>query len=302
MSDEQDVKEPEIRPIKNVDALLIASQNSDVPRESSPVEKPVETVQEVSVTPEQETDEAVEQPADAHQQEDKVDNKSDKVDKESPKTDTDEYGTPVTGKKKLYTEEEVNLKIRERLKRGQYAEQQQQPQVLQHQTPPNTPESGEDESWEVTLDKYVDKRIDRRQQEAQELQWQQKQRQEQSEFEEKFSSGMSKYEDFKEVVAGQPLTDTMMLATKSMNNPAAFIYAAAKTQPAELERISKIPDALIQAAEIGRLEEKMKKVRNAASHAKPIKTAKSDMVEGKEVKKQSIDSLIHAHAKTKFRR
>ena len=63
----------------------------------------------------------------------------------------------------------------------------------------------------------------------------------------------------------------MVIATRGMQDPAAFIYAAAKTQAPELERISRIQDPISQVVELGRLEERMRKSRASVSQApRPI--------------------------------
>jgi hypothetical protein len=91
----------------------------------------------------------------------------------------------------------------------------------------------------------------------------------------------------------------MMLATRSLENPAAFVYGASKLHPKELDRISRIPDPIVQASEVGRLHERMVKERNMISKApKPIEPTKSDMP-GKVIPKVTIEDRIHQYAKQK---
>ena len=114
---------------------------------------------------------------------------------------------------------------------------------------------------------------------------------------------MGKYQDFHQVVAGKPITNQMMLATRSLENPAAFVYGAAKMHPQELDRISRISDPYQQAAEIGRLHEKMVKSRATISNApKPIEQPKGNMPNKPVNDKPSIDSLILQHAAAKNKR
>ena len=112
---------------------------------------------------------------------------------------------------------------------------------------------------------------------------------------------MEKYKDFKTVVGAAPVTDTMLLAARNLSDPAAFIYAAAKTQPKELERIANLTDPLLQAAEVGRLEEKMRKARVAAQAAKPLSQTKGDMGTKEKPKGLSIEDRIAQHAKNRVR-
>jgi hypothetical protein len=121
------------------------------------------------------------------------------------------------------------------------------------------------------------------------------------EFEDKFSSGMSKYNDFQQVVAGKPITDAMLMATRNFENPAAFIYAATKLHLEELNRISK-EDHYTQAVEIGRLHERMLKERKAVSKAPiPIDSPKGDI--GQKLNTTpSIESRIDSYGKQKYRR
>ena len=81
-----------------------------------------------------------------------------------------------------------------------------------------------------------------------------------------------------------------------MDDPAAFIYAAAKTQAPELERISKLSDPYSQAVELGRLEERMRKSRASVSGApRPIDQIKGDSVEKEhQPRTWSIDDKLQA--------
>lgn len=200
-----------------------------------------------------------------------------------PTTEVNDYGIEVTKKpEKTYSQSEVNEMIRERLSRGKFAEQPQlqshQPQLQQQQDfqvdPNNT------DSWEVQLDQYINHSIDKRERSIKEHQWQQQAQIDQAQFEVKFNAGASKYHDFEQVVMGKPLTPQMVLATRGMSDPASFIYAAAKNQEAELGRISQINDPMIQAVELGKLEERMRKSRPHSSGApKPISHSIGDVAE-----------------------
>ena len=112
---------------------------------------------------------------------------------------------------------------------------------------------------------------------------------------------MSKYSDFQEVVSGKPITNGIMMAARSMADPAAFIYAAAKQQPKELERIAAITDPYVLAAEVGRLEERMKKARTVSKAPKPITKTRGDIADKGNVR-QNLDDLIRHDAKRKLSR
>ena len=217
---------------------------------------------------------------------------------ESEAKETDDYGTPVSKKEKVYTEAEVQEMIRRRVKEKH---EPAQPIQQQQSQPAN---EGDGESWEAQLESFVEQTLSKREQKLQEQSWQQAQQHRQAEFEIKFNSGAAKYDDFESVVMGKPLTPQMVTATMGMDNPAAFIYAAAKSQAGELDRISKIPDPLIQAVELGKLEERMKKAKAHVSSApRPIDMVKGD-VGDRVQKRNSVDDILRAEmrAKKKFAR
>ena len=202
---------------------------------------------------------------------------------------TDDYGNPVETKERVYTESEVQAMIRKRVK-----EKYQEPQPVPIQQPQYETTNVDGEDWHAQLESFVDSTISKREQKQQELRWQQQEQEAQANFEIKFNAGASKYKDFETVVMGKSLTPQMVLATRGMNDPAAFIYAAAKTQAPELERIAQIGDAMVQAVELGKLEERMKKSRPVSSSApRPITNIKGDMVEVKQ-KPRSVDDILVA--------
>lgn len=202
-------------------------------------------------------------------------------DKETKNESVDEYGNPIAPKK-TYTEDEVQRMIRERVSRIKTPVQNQksyEDQLKQSYQQPqqNQQEIGED-NWEKQLESFIDQRLEQRYKAEQLRSWQEKEIQRQTEFEQKFSIGMERYSDFRDVVANKPITDAMMLAIRNLDNPAAFIYGASKLHPAEIDKIAKIEDDRIQAMEMGKLHERMIKERKMVSSApRPIEPAKSDM-------------------------
>lgn len=221
---------------------------------------------------------------------------------ETPADDSvDDYGNPKP-ESKMYTEEEVNERInkaiRDRLQRGNNQQQQQPVQAAQQDF---KYDESSDQSWEAQLETFVERTLEKVGQKQQAKALENKEAAIQAEFETKIHSGMSKFSDFVEVVGSKPITDAMTIATRSMKDPAAFLYAAAKTQAAELERISKIPDAYAQIAEIGRLEERMRKTKNATNAPKPLNKTAGDMSD-KAANRSNVDDKIRQHAKTKYTR
>lgn len=222
----------------------------------------------------------------------------------SSDADTDDYGNPVA-KAKTYTEEEVQRMIRDRLARGRHTEQAptpQQSQQINQDSQGFTPDPDSGEPWEAQLERFIDKTIEKKNTKAQKEAWERQEHETQLKFQEKFSTGMSKYQDFHEVVAGKPITDAMMLAIRDMDNPAAFIYAASKMQPKELEKIASIRDPYQQARALGSLESSMRKARSAVSSApKAVQPVKGDLPGQNKNASRNIDQLIALDAKKRMR-
>jgi len=297
--------------LSNVDGLLaqVASENSQAPVQAipqvssiAPIDAPIATKPPESLASEQPivtetSDNSAITPPDSAITPPETDNKV-AIPEESP---IDEYGNPIE-KPKMYTEEELQQRIRERLARGRYAEAPP-PQQVQQAAKDFTPDPNSDESWETQLEAFVEKTIDKRQAKLSEQQWKQQEAARQAEFEEKFTTGMSKYQDFSQVVAGKDITNEIMLAARALDNPAAFIYGASKLHPQELTRIAQIKDPYAQAAEVGRLHERMVKAKNTASKAgRPLEVTKGDMPAVKNTDRPGIDVLIRQHEQQKFRR
>lgn len=225
-------------------------------------------------------------------------NESNSSDDSEEESTFDDYGQKTNKKEKLYTQAEVEQMMRDRNKRGEFAKKEDS----SHEEPRNDGHNDdESEGWEEQFETLVDKSITKREKKIQEQQWKQRAEQEQAEFEIKFNTGAAKYSDFESVVIGKPITAQMAMATKAMKDPAAFIYAAAKTQAHELDRISKIVDPLVQAVEIGKLEERMRKGRVSNTAApKPMDGVKGDVAHDK-VKPRSVDDILREEANKQMR-
>jgi hypothetical protein len=97
----------------------------------------------------------------------------------------------------------------------------------------------------------------------------------------------------------------MTLATRAMADPAAFLYAAAKRAPQDLERISKIRDPYAQMTEMGKLEERMRRNKPATQAPRPLGRTIDNAPENAPKKKSepTIEDLIaRADAKKIARR
>ena len=222
-------------------------------------------------------------------------------DQGSDNEDVDDYGNKIP-KSKLYTEEEVNKIMRDRFSRGAFANNSPQQQAqLQEAAQGFEADPNSNETWETQLEGFIKETVNKIEREAKTKEWQQVENERQAEFESKFTSGMNKYKDFQAVTQKLPITDSMMMAIRDFKDPAGFIYAAAKMNADELRKIASMNDPYAQAAHIGRLEEKMRKAKNISKTAAPLQPTKGD-TSSKERPKQSIDSKIIQHAKSKLRR
>jgi hypothetical protein len=284
----------------SIDDSLVKDMNQQLGiAQPQPVEQEVQDVPQDDVV--ETPDEPVEQESapEPEKESDVLHGTSEKEEKaEKSDSPIDEYGNPIA-KPRVYTEDEVNAMMRERFSRGKWAEQSQpKAETIAKEFTPD-PNSADD--WETQLETFIEKTIEKRQAKQSEQQWRQQEAARQAEFEAKFTSGMSKYQDFQQVVAGKPITDNMMLAARGLDNPAAFVYGASKLHPQELDRISRITDPYTQAAEVGRLHERMVKERKAASStAKPLAAPKGDIGQ-KVINQPSIESRIQQYAKQKRR-
>ncbi len=222
---------------------------------------------------------------------------------ENSQVNVDEYGNELE-KSKTYTEEEVQAMIRKRLKqhheeRQQHVEQLSTQQQQAAKSFEHDPQS--EESWEIQLENHIKNTVNKMKEEESALQWKAEENRRQAEFEENFTNGMQKYNDFHQVVSGKPITNGIMMAARSMKDPAAFVYAASKQHPQELERISKIQDPYMLAVEVGRLEERMKKARTVSAAPRPSARITGD-VSTKNYDTLSIEDRIRMDAKRKFGR
>lgn len=218
---------------------------------------------------------------------------------EAPKQEVsvDEYGNeePKAVEEKLYTREElkeqINLAVRERLSRGQHSQAQQQHIEQQAQNFQYDENAAGD--WQQQLAKFVRQEFQNMNKEIVQQTQQQREQQAQIEFQQKFEKGLGKFSDYAEVVDASKITDPMLLATRGLPDPAAFLYAASKRAPQELERISRLQDPYAQMMEMGKLEERLKKSPAVTKTPKPASKPKDDLpIPHSGNKKETIEDLI----------
>lgn len=152
-----------------------------------------------------------------------------------------------------------------------------------------------DGDWQQQLAQFVRHTVTSMTQEQQQRQAREQEHRVHMEFESRFRNGMTNFTDFVDVVESLPvpISDAMTLATRAMQDPAAFIYAAAKKQPKELERIARINDPYVQMVEMGRLEERMRKNKTSTSAPKPLEKTLDDAgMPHKSDKEPTIEQMI----------
>lgn len=131
-------------------------------------------------------------------------------------------------------------------------------------------------SWQQQLTDFVKQTVKGmhtdEQQKTREVQEQAAQR----DFQQKFTKGMDRFGDFRDVVGSQPIDDAMTLSLRAMADPSAFIYAASKRHPQEIERISKLPDPYARMVEMGKLEERMRRNKPTTKAPRPLGRTRDD--------------------------
>ncbi len=223
------------------------------------------------------------------------DEPDDRGESDEPEADTDDYGNEKAAPK-TYTEDEVNERInqavRERLAR---AERNAQTETKQQ---PATQDGFEydansKDSWQVQLESFVKQTVGKMHQEQATQAQQAKEQKIQAEFEAKFQKGMSRFKDFTEVMSRQNITDAMVIATRGMDDPAAFMYAAVNRSPEEIKRIASIADPYAQMVEMGKLEERMRKTKSTTKAPRPLSRTREDSsIAHKSDREPSIEDLI----------
>lgn len=228
-----------------------------------------------------------------------------------PEPEANEYGLEAEAPK-TYTKAEMdayaNQIVRDRLARlERNSGQQATPQQVQQHAQATQQGFQYDENstlgWEQQLEQFVMQVADKREQTKAEQLKQAVEQVKLQEFESKFKSGMSKFNDYHEVVGRFDIKDDMLLAASDIRDPAALFYAAAKRMPDELEKISRMESDYARAAAIGRLDEKLRKQAVKVSNApKPVSQTKGDTTnsyQAKPVQSNELDDLLVADQKSR---
>jgi hypothetical protein len=209
--------------------------------------------------------------------------------------EVDEYGNEKAPPR-TYTQEEVNEMFRKRFKNHNPQQTNEQIQQQVQQASDAGFEYNEDSNvpWQQQLEQFVEHTVKKISQKEQQQQVQQREQNAEMEFKDKFTSGAERFQDFREVVETQPMTNFMTMALRGMKDPSAFIYAASKRAPAELQRISQIGDPYAQIVEMGKLEERMRKSPTQSKAPRPVARTRDDgklTIENKK-KEDSIEDMI----------
>jgi hypothetical protein len=219
-------------------------------------------------------------------------------------TTINEYGLPEPEKpveEKMYPESVVNKMIRERLERVKIEATPAQVKEIAKDMNANPADS---EAWMTELENVIVETIEKKERNKQVEIMKQKENSIQAQFEDRFNTGMAKYSDYWKVVnsVGE-IKPHMLIATRSMEKPADFLYAAAKFHPDKLKEIAGMDDPYGQMMEIGRLDERMRKAStNITKAPAPIKRHASESFERESDSappEKTIDEKILEHAKAK---
>lgn len=208
--------------------------------------------------------------------------------------ETDDYGNP-RATSKTYTEDEVSEIVRKRLarfERAQGMQQPAQPQAQQQYQNPYTTQQTAPPGDLSDVDAFLEERLTTIQMKYVQQQETAQRQIEERAFEEKFINGAQRFNDFREIVVAQKVTDHMAQALKGIEDPSAFIYAASKRAPEELARISQMKEPYAQIVAMGKLEEKLKRSPNITSAPKPIERARGDVYTEQNTRQMNGDELL----------
>jgi hypothetical protein len=310
--------------ISNIDDLLMGVGNSQQPATPEHKEKlqdekaPIEEME--SDAPEYgDTDETPDTSDDETDDTDESDNDTDDDSDEKPdqkgeshddEGEEDEYGNK---KERMSKGMKDRLDRKEKQHQREIEQRDHELQVLRQQLANKGASSevqkaaaefeydpNDDSSWQQQLTEFVKQTVNSMQTDEQQKARDVKEQTAQREFHKKFSQGMDRFDDFRDVVGSQPIDDAMTLSLRAMSDPSAFIYAASKRHPQEIERISKLPDPYARMVEMGKLEERMRRNKPSTKTPRPLGRTKEDAtvkVKPKEKDTSGDDLLAKADAK-----
>jgi len=241
---------------------------------------------------------------------DESDNEADESEDDENDSDVDEYGNKkermskgmkerLERKDKQY-QREIEQRDRELQALRQQLSNQGASKEVQQAVKDFKYDPNEEVSWEQQLSDFVKQTVTNLQQDEQRVARERKEQAAHQEFVQKFQKGMERFTDFREVVGSQPMDDAMTLSLRGMNDPTAFIYAASKREPKELERISQLPDPYARMVEMGKLEQRMRRGKSVTKAPRPLGRTKEDTtakVKPKQKDTSGDDLLAKADAK-----
>lgn len=225
------------------------------------------------------------------------DKKEDAIDEnqeENTDKDTDEYGNPKP-EKKMYSEDEVNQRIQEAVRERVARFERNNPDATQQQKREATREIAQDEAqgWQEQLKGFVKQTFVEMNQEQQRETQQRQEQQQKAELESKILSGRGRFKDYDQRLMSAPITDAMLMAAGSADDPAAFLHRATEVAMDDLKRISQIQSPYKQMTEIGKLEDKLRHKKAQTKSPRPGSRVKDDdTMPLKEEKEPTPDDLI----------
>lgn len=288
----------------NIDDVLMGAVNKttyDTQKkpEAAPIAAKEETFENAEVPEEKQ-----EEPTNESNQYEE--DESETVEAKPEAAEVDDYGNEKS-KPRSYSEDEVNNRInqavRERISRFERNTQVPAPQQVQQAAQSGFEYNADSaETWQQQLAQFTERVVEQREQRVRAQSEQARQQEELAEFHGKFQQGMGRFKDFESVVGSKPITDAMTESLKGIDDPTAFIYAASKRAPAELERISKISNPIKQVVEMGKLEEKMRKQKPISQTPKPLTKTSDDMPipHAKKKSEPTIEEMIAQDAKRRL--
>ncbi len=274
-------------PTSNIDDLLMGGVETPVQDEPSSdkeefIDSEPDYGEESEIQEDIERPEQDESPEESSHQEDEYGNKTEELSKSMKKR----LERQAENMKRKHESEIAEL-------RAQLAEQGASKEV-QKAVKDFEYDSNDDENWQKQLADFVKQTMAEAQQEEIRQKHHAEEQRAHHDFRERFEKGMNRFDDFVETVSAQPVDKAMTAALRGMQDPAAFIYAASKRQPKELERISKLRDPYSKIIEMGKLEERMRKNKPSTQAPRTLGRTKEDsgMPSPKGKKEETIEDLI----------
>ncbi len=280
--------------ISSIDDLLAGvgnTQQATTPEHKDKLEKEKEPVEENDDEPSYEDANDVDEDADDTDEsddntDDDEENSDTKVDESEDDAALDEYGNQKErmskgmkerlDRKEKQHQREIEQRDQELQNLRQKLSQQGASKEVQQAVKDYKYDSNEEGGWEQQLSDFVKHTVTNMHSEQQQQQRNMQEQHAHQEFTRKFQKEMERFSDFREVVGAQPIDDAMTLSLRGMSDPTAFIYAASKREPKELERISRLPDPYARMVAMGTLEAKMRRAKPLTKTPRPLGRTRED--------------------------